>query len=629
MTSTLGSGLGGAAAIARTQADERSDYEETLKNFAAGDYTDWPNEAGFDGLTEVRGPIEVPISGQIPTWAVGSLYRTGPGVYKVEDTPVGTFRTTHWFDGFAQTHRFDILPDGKGGVKMFYSSKRQAEEMMQHVKTYGDRPYFSFAQRRDPCLGLFAKIMSTWRGLRSKPEDKWIETISVAVHPNLPGLESASGNLINQTASSKTKTTKDAAAASQASDVDLATGGHQAKLPQSVWITTDNCMLKQCDPRTLEPIGFATQKILHPDLKGPVSCAHAERDPVTGDVFNFNEDFGKHATYRVFRVSASTGKTDILATITRPDLKPAYIHSLYLSPSFVILCVPSSHIAARGLMIMWQRNLKDAIEPFDKSKKCKWFVVDRHHGKGVVAEFETDAGFFFHTINAFEEQDETDREKNTTSLFCDVIEYPNLDIMDTLYYDVLLKRDNAHTRYWGNADRAKAAMTHHVRWHFRVQNDPDGSAPDSETTPALGTAAGSVVAPLPTSIEKLFDIPAPHSGELPTINPLYHTKRHRYVYSVVYRGKSTAMDGIVKTDTETREVLFWDNPKGHTPGEAIFVPRPGATAEDDGVLLSVVLDGYCGKSYLLCLDAQTMQELGKGEVGFPVAFGFHGIHVVQ
>jgi torulene dioxygenase len=85
----------------------------------------------------------------------------------------------------------------------------------------------------------------------------------------------------------------------------------------------------------------------------------------------------------------------------------------------------------------------------------------------------------------------------------------------------------------------------------------------------------------------------------------------------------------VKTDMVTREALFWDIPHGHSPGEAIFVPRPGAAEEDedDGVLLSVVLDGHSRKSYLLCLDARTMTETGRAEVGFAVALGFHGVHV--
>lgn len=67
----------------------------------------------------------------------------------------------------------------------------------------------------------------------------------------------------------------------------------------------------------------------------------------------------------------------------------------------------------------------------------------------------------------------------------------------------------------------------------------------------------------------------------------------------------------------------------HTPGEAIFVPDPDRNEEDGGFLLSVILDGEKGTSYLLCLDAENMQEVGRAEVGVAVGFGFHGCHVAH
>ena len=36
---------------------------------------------------------------------------------------------------------------------------------------------------------------------------------------------------------------------------------------------------------------------------------------------------------------------------------------------------------------------------------------------------------------------------------------------------------------------------------------------------------------------------------------------------------------------ETGEQVFWEAPITHFPQEPIFVPRPEATAEDDGILL--------------------------------------------
>ena len=555
-------------------------------------------------MTEERGPIEIAVSGHIPEWVAGSLYRTGPGVYKVENTPKGTFHTSHWFDGLAHTHRFDIARGEDGVVKVVYSSRRQSDQMMEHIRTHGERKLYSFGQRSDPCLGIFSKIMATWQAATVKQQDKSIANINIAVHVNLPGLDSAAGNLVGKASSSAPGT---------AAEGSAGRSGRQTRLPRNVWVTTDNSMLKQVDPRTLEPIGFAPQRVLHPQLKGPLSCAHAQRDPITGDLYNWNQQFGREPTYRIFRVSAATGKTDILAVVRGLDVKAAYIHSFYLSPSFVILCIPSSHLGWNGLKIPWERNVIDAIDPFATSKKCKWFIIDRLHGRGVMARFETEAGFFFHTVNAFEERSDTDLQNGTTTLCCDVVEYANLDIMSQLYYDVLLRRNGADKDSWGSEQRARDATARLSRYSFCV---PIDDLPRPGLNP---TKTGT----------KTFSIPSPHCGELPTINPRFATRRHRYVYSLPSWGRSTVADGIVKTDMVTREALFWDIPHGHSPGEAIFVPRPGAAEEDedDGVLLSVVLDGHSRRSYLLCLDARTMTETGRAEVGFAVALGFHGVHV--
>jgi beta,beta-carotene 9',10'-dioxygenase len=56
----------------------------------------------------------------------------------------------------------------------------------------------------------------------------------------------------------------------------------------------------------------------------------------------------------------------------------------------------------------------------------------------------------------------------------------------------------------------------------------------------------------------------------------------------------------------------------------VFVPAPQADHEDDGVLLSVVLDGRTGNSFLLVLDAASLQELARAEVPHQIPFGFHG-----
>jgi hypothetical protein len=44
----------------------------------------------------------------------------------------------------------------------------------------------------------------------------------------------------------------------------------------------------------------------------------------------------------------------------------------------------------------------------------------------------------------------------------------------------------------------------------------------------------------------------------------------------------------------------------------VFVARPNAESEDDGVLLTVVLDAERNTSYLLILDAKDLSELPAG-----------------
>lgn len=535
-------------------------------------------------MTEVQGPVDLRVKGSIPSWAAGTLFRTGPGAYNVEDTPLGTHRTTHWFDGFGHSHKFEIIVSDSGPgdpVRVQYTSRRQTEGLVADIKKNGRRSIISFGQRQDPCVGIFGKLMTTYRLATPKVYPD-LDNISVTVQGMVPGLSPTPR---------------------RPSEL-----GHG---PKTAWLGSDIAILKEFNEGTMEATNCVLQTKLHPLLKGPLSCAHAQRDPETGDYFNYNLEFGRISTYRIFRSNAATGTTDILATISQSDVQPAYIHSFFLTPSYVVFCVPSTHLGAMGLKIPWTRSIVDAIEPFDPKNSCKWFMIDRRGDQGVVAQFETPAGFYFHSVNSFEE---VESGTGDTNVICDLFEYPNMDIIRAYEMDVLLGNDGLTQNFWGNEASIRNSLVRLARYKFNL--------PKTQGILRTGTYQKA---------EKLLEIKAPHVGELPTINPDYATKKYRYVYSLPNRGYSTLLDTIAKTDIETRQTLYWDNPKGHTPGEAIFVPRPREShneklAEDDGVLLSVILDGYGKTSYLVCLDAKTMKELGSAECDWAVGLGFHGLH---
>jgi beta,beta-carotene 9',10'-dioxygenase len=112
--------------------------------------------------------------------------------------------------------------------------------------------------------------------------------------------------------------------------------------------------------------------------------------------------------------------------------------------------------------------------------------------------------------------------------------------------------------------------------------------------------------------------------ELPRIN--YETragKPYRYVWGTGVQAKGDFLDSIVKIDLDTGRVLRWYK-QGLYPGEPVFVPQPGAKAEDAGALLSVVLDIEKDRSLLLVLDAATLEERARAEAPHAIPFHFHG-----
>ena len=99
----------------------------------------------------------------------------------------------------------------------------------------------TFAQRRDPCVSAFGKVMSVFKRASGGPS---ANNVNVAIRPNYPGLPSSTKGTV----------------------------GEISRRVKNLWLTTDSSDLKELDPVILEPIARADQTKLHPLLKGPLSC---------------------------------------------------------------------------------------------------------------------------------------------------------------------------------------------------------------------------------------------------------------------------------------------------------------------------------------------------------------------
>ena len=56
----------------------------------------------------------------------------------------------------------------------------------------------------------------------------------------------------------------------------------------------------------------------------------------------------------------------------------------------------------------------------------------------------------------------------------------------------------------------------------------------------------------------------------------------------------------------------------------MFVPRPGAEKEDDGVVLVTNLDGDTKQSYLLMLDGETFEPIAQANLPERIPMSIHG-----
>ncbi len=145
----------------------------------------------------------------------------------------------------------------------------------------------SFGQQRDPCESFFKKVMSSFQAATSGGSTAATEVnVGVTVKANMPVPEELARN----------------------GNPNPDSNDNSSSKINSLWLKTDNATLQRINPTTLEPIEAVRQSKLHPDLKGPLTGAHSRTDPSTGDWFNYNLEVGRQAKYRVFSVSAKTGK---------------------------------------------------------------------------------------------------------------------------------------------------------------------------------------------------------------------------------------------------------------------------------------------------------------------------------
>jgi carotenoid cleavage dioxygenase-like enzyme len=323
------------------------------------------------------------------------------------------------------------------------------------------------------------------------------------------------------------------------------------------------------DPQTLEALGVAYEP------PGMLTTAHPHHDPERGELVAYATNFGPRSEYRVY-AQRDRHRQRPIASLSAAE--PSYMHSFALTERYVVLVAFPFVVNPLRLGL----GARPFIENYRWKPQLgtKLHVFEREDGS-LRGTYEAGPCFSFHHVNAFEREDE---------LVLDLVAYEDASIVEALYLDRL------------RAGAPPEAAEGRLR-RYRV-----------------ALASGAVVE------EELCD----SILELPRIDYRERNGRpYRFVYGAGAHRDSSAepgdfLDQLVKVDVEGGEPTTWWEP-GSYPGEPVFVPSPRPDrAEDEGALLSVVLDGRSASSYLLVLDAKTMEEVGRARVPHHIPFGFHG-----
>jgi carotenoid cleavage dioxygenase len=316
------------------------------------------------------------------------------------------------------------------------------------------------------------------------------------------------------------------------------------------------------DPLSLETIGAE-------DFLGTMAgdmMAHPKTDERTGELFWF--DYGPKPPYMRYGVVGSAGTVDHVTDVTLPG--PRLPHDMAITDDYAILMdlplLRDEEAARRGRhRLVFERDLPS-----------RFGVLPRYGRGSEIRWFEASPCYIYHVVNAWQEGGEI--------------------VMDVCR----VKQPKPHS------DRASrlSQMLQYLRldaqlWRYRFDlatgRTTEGPLDDDNT-------------------------------EFPTVDTRRTGQPTRYAYNVHISPEDTLrFDGLVRYDVQTGDRQEHRFGPGRWGSEAPFAPRDGASAEDDGYLVTFVQDEGEGRSEVVILDAADVAAGPVARVRLPqrVPLGFH------
>jgi len=223
---------------------------------------------------------------------------------------------------------------------------------------------------------------------------------------------------------------------------------------------------------------------------------------------------------------------------------------------------------------------------------------------------------FFHSVNAY---DYLDAASNSVNIHVDLCSYEGVSNLPYREYTLSNVVNPAQPFQDGTL----------VRYELAAVDKTSTSDPPGRVT--VAAAIPGVAAELPRIAKSASAQPnyryvyftAGNGGRSPgTTVPIGRLGTGLKMVAAAFLGS------LAKSDWLTGTFKRWQPPNGDScPCEPVFVQRPGATEEDDGVVLTIVVNREGSHSVLVALDGKSFTEVARADMPQIYGLGPHGTFI--
>jgi carlactone synthase/all-trans-10'-apo-beta-carotenal 13,14-cleaving dioxygenase len=373
---------------------------------------------------------------------------------------------------------------------------------------------------------------------------------------------------------------------------------------RGVCVTAESPTYIDVEHSTLDHITEYTVKpaTLRSVDKETVSASHFARHPTTGDSYNYKfvlpldsywNWWAPSPAYHITRYYTNSDGVLTASVVGKVDVPLSdmrVVHTVGVTENYFVL--PRFNLAfSTSSMTDMCANIK-----FDGEKSAVFDVVSLKTGeltRFVFAPAESQ-----HIINSYERTNERGELEIVVDYPTkgDVSEYPDQCVFELLNTDNIKNEQYSYNEHWH-------CFQDIIIRRFILNMD---------------TGEGSI-----QELPQMWS-PKALQVEFPYINDAYRGLPYCYGYLHAWQYDVRNAMGLMKVNMCNESSIGWEE-ENKFPVEPIYVPRPGATTEDDGVIVSPVFDSVTNTSSVYIWNATDLTVLARLSNPVVVPFTLHGM----